>query len=98
MQMQDIQPVAGYVNSVWPGDDVLSDPVILLQEISAKLEDDNVETLYTKRLFFFLGPLSKYRFQEMSIGSAEWKHVVKVSEHMHGFSYRYSCNGFLRMR
>lgn len=52
MQMQDIQPVAGYVNSVWPGDEMLSDPVILFWEISAKLEDDNVETLYTKRLFF----------------------------------------------
>lgn len=52
MQMQDVQLIAGYVNSVWPGDEMLSDPVILLWEISTKVEDENVKTLYTKRLSF----------------------------------------------
>lgn len=31
---------------------MLSDPVILLWEISTKVEDENVKTLYTKRLSF----------------------------------------------
>lgn len=52
MQMYDVQLISGYVNSVWPGDEMLSVPLILLWEISTKLEDENVETLYTKRLSF----------------------------------------------
>lgn len=76
---------------------MLSDPVILLWEISTKLEAKNVETLYKKKTFL-LDPLLKNKFQEMSTCTFEWKHVVKVSKHMHVFSCRYSCNSSLRMR
>lgn len=47
---------------------------------------------------FLSDPLLKNRFQDMSTCTAEWKHVVKVSEHMRICSYRYSCHSSLRMR
>ena len=72
---------------------MLSDPVISLWEISAKLETGNVENTILKKSFP-LSSLVKNGFQEICTCTAqcvaEGKGAVKVSDYLCKFLYRSS--------